>query len=393
MDKTKTADLYHYELISGILLIISFIAAICVANIDSLQLFYKDFVFSTVTFRYAQFVYKSPLIQVVNDGFMTLFFLLIGLELKFHLVCGEFQDKNNLVLPGVAAIGGIVAPAVIYWAFNYDSPETFKGWAIPIATDTAFMLGILSFFRRFIPTNLRAFIIGFSLIDDAIALLILAVFYTHSASMFAMFASVALIVVLFVLNRLKVMNGFYYIMVGVALWVAMVQAGVHGTLCGVIVALAIPVQIKTRANPSFQSLKNVLRPIVYYLILPLFSFVNAGISFDHFSVDIFKVDLVLGIILGLFVGKQVGIFLCSYLAIKLKWCTLPENVCWGKFYSIAVLGGIGFTLSLFIGDLAFEVDEPNYYMRVSVIIGSLLSAIVGTAILYFLLKKSKDHLD
>lgn len=393
MDKTKTADLYHYELISGILLIISFIAAICVANIDSLQLFYKDFVFSTVTFRYAQFVYKSPLIQVVNDGFMTLFFLLIGLELKFHLVCGEFQDKNNLVLPGVAAIGGIVAPAVIYWTFNYDSPETFKGWAIPIATDTAFMLGILSFFRRFIPTNLRAFIIGFSLIDDAIALLILAVFYTHSASMFAMFASVALIVVLFVLNRLKVMNGFYYIMVGAALWVAMVQAGVHGTLCGVIVALAIPVQMKTRANPSFQGLKNILRPIVYYLILPLFSFVNAGISFDHFSVNIFKVDLALGIILGLFVGKQVGIFLFSYLAIKLKWCTLPENVCWGKFYSIAVLGGIGFTLSLFIGDLAFEVDEPNYYMRVSVIIGSLLSAIVGTAILCFLLKKSKDHLD
>jgi NhaA family Na+:H+ antiporter len=393
MDKTKTADLYHYELISGILLIISFIAAICVANIDSLQELYKDFVFSTVTFRYAQFVYKSPLIQVVNDGFMTLFFLLIGLELKFHLVCGEFQDKNNLVLPGVAAIGGIVAPAVIYWAFNYDSPETFKGWAIPIATDTAFMLGILSFFRRFIPTNLRAFIIGFSLIDDAIALLILAVFYTHSSSVFAMFASVGLIVFLFVLNRLKVMNGFYYIMVGAALWVAMVQAGVHGTLCGVIVALAIPVQMKTRANPSFQSLKNVLRPIVYYLILPLFSFVNAGISFDHFSVDIFKVDLVLGIILGLFVGKQVGIFLCSYLAIKLKWCSLPENVCWGRFYSIAVLGGIGFTLSLFIGDLAFEVDEPNYYMRVSVIIGSLLSAIVGTAVLCYLFKKSKDHLD
>lgn len=393
MDKTKTADLYHYEFISGILLIISFLAALFVANIGAFQELYKDFVFSTVTFQYAYFVYQSPLIQVVNDGFMTLFFLLIGLELKFHLVSGEFRNRDHLILPSVAALGGIVAPAALYWAFNYQSPETFKGWAIPIATDTAFMLGVLSFFRRFIPSNLRAFIIGFSLIDDAIALLILAIFYTHSASIMAMFMSLSLIFLLIILNRLRIMNSFYYIMVGIVLWMAMVQAGVHGTLCGVIVALAIPAQVKVRANPSFQGLKNVLRPIVYYIVLPLFSFVNAGVSFDHFSFDILKGELALGIILGLFVGKQIGIFLFSYGAVKLKWCSLPENVCWGKFYSIAVLGGIGFTLSLFIGDLAFEVDTPNYVMRVSVIIGSLLSAIFGVGILYYLLRRSKDHLN
>lgn len=387
MERIKVANLYHSELVSGILLVISFIAAIFVANNSISQEIYKNFVFYPITFGYGRFVYKGPLIQLVNDGLMTLFFLLIGLELKFHLVCGEFQNRKKLILPGTAAIGGIIAPALIYWCFNFNSPDTLKGWAIPIATDTAFMLGILSFFGSFIPSSLRAFIIGFSLIDDAIALLILAIFYTKSSSAIAMMASVVLTVLLFVLNRLKVASSFYYLSVGILLWIAMVEAGIHGTLCGIVLALSIPVQINERTNPSFRGLENVLRPMVFFVILPLFSFINSGVSFDIFSLDILKTPLALGIIFGLLLGKQLGIFLFIYASVKLNYCSLPENIPWSRFYGIAVLGGIGFTLSLFIGDLTFEIADPNYVMRVSVVIGSLLSAIFGTGILAFLLNR------
>jgi NhaA family Na+:H+ antiporter len=388
MTRIKIANLYHSELISGVLLIISFVVAIFIANIESLQEIYVNFVFYPITFGYGQFIFKEPLIQIVNDGLMTLFFLLIGLELKFHLVRGEFQDRQILVLPGAAAIGGIAIPAFIYWCFNFNSPETIKGWAIPIATDTAFMLGILSFFSGFISSRLRAFIIGFSLIDDAIALSILAIFYSKSANFIAIMASGLLILLLFVLNRLKVISSFYYLFIGIFLWIAMVESGIHGTLCGVILALAIPVEKNSQSNPSFHSLENVLRPVVYFFILPLFAFINSGVSFDTFSPEIFTSILALGIIVGLFIGKQLGIFLFSYIAVKLNYCSLPHNVSWLQFYAISVLGGIGFTLSLFIGDLTFEASDPNYVMRISVIIGSLLSAIIGTAILIFLKKKA-----
>jgi len=383
MVKIKATNLVHSEILSGCLLIITFIAAICVANIPAFQEMYRVFVFLPISFGYGSVVHQSALINLVNDGLMTLFFLLIGLELKFHLVCGEFQDRKTLVLPTAAAVGGIVVPALIYLYFNVNSP-TVKGWAIPIATDTAFMLGILSFFGRFISSKLRAFIIGFSLIDDALALLILAIFYTKSSSLGAVAVSAVLIALLLILNRLKVERSFYYLAIGIALWIAMVEAGVHGTLCGVILALVIPVQVNGRLNPSFQGLEHALKPLVYFFILPLFSFINSGITFDNFSSDMLMNNITVGIVSGLFIGKQVGIFFFSYVAVKKKWCALPENIGWGKFYAIAVLGGIGFTLSLFIGDLTFEVEAPNFAMRVGVIVGSLLSACFGTFVLLYL---------
>ncbi len=393
MAKIRLIHLFNSELISGILLIISFVAAILVANTGPWQEIYKNFVFYPITFGSGDFIYKGPLIQIVNDGLMTLFFLLIGLELKYHLVRGEFQDRQTLILPTAAAIGGIVAPSLIYFWFNLDSIETLEGWAIPIATDTAFMLGILSFFGSFISPKLRAFIIGFSLIDDAIALLILAIFYSKSASMVAVIVSIMLIGLLLVLNRLQVTSSFYYLFIGIFLWIAMVESGIHGTLCGVVLALAIPVEKDDQVNPSFHGLENVLRPIVYFFILPLFAFINSGVSFDTFSLDVLNTPLAFGIILGLFIGKQIGIFLFSYVAVKLGYCSLPENVCWPRFYAIGILGGIGFTLSLFIGDLTFEASEPNYIMRISVIIGSLLSAVFGTGLLLFLKKKAYNIID
>lgn len=383
----KPESLYRTELMSGILLIISFLTAMALANSEASQAIYKNFVFYPVTFGSGHFLYQGPLIQLVNDGLMTFFFLLIGLELKFYLIRGEFRNKKTLILPGAAAIGGIIFPAFIYWVFNAHSKNTLAGWAIPIATDTAFMLGILSFFGKFISSHLRAFIIGFSLIDDAIALIILAVFYSKSASLVASITSLILTGLLIVLNRLKVASSFCYLFIGVFLWVAMVESGIHGTLCGVVLALVIPLEHNNQLNPSFHRLEKTLRPLVYFWILPLFAFINSGVSFSDFSLDLLTQPLALGVILGLLMGKQFGIFLFSYIAVKLNYCSLPANIGWSKLYAISVLGGIGFTLSLFIGEMTFEASYLNYVMRTSVIIGSLLSAMLGIVILSFLRNK------
>jgi len=382
MIKIKIRYLFDAELTSGLLLMISFALAVLVANIDPFANWYRDFVFLPITIGYQDVVYQAPFIQVVNDGLMTLFFLLIGLELKFHLVCGEFKEKKTLVLPGAAAIGGVVCPAAIYWCFNFDASATLKGWAIPIATDTAFMLGILSFFKSLLSTPVRAFIIGFSLIDDAIALLILAIFYTQSGHPLAIFICIGLVLLLIGLNRLKITSTSYYLGIGILLWIAMVEAGIHGTLAGIGLALAIPVQTDGAINPSFHRLEHQLRPIVYFLILPIFAFINSGIDLNAFQLDAWNNPLALGIIFGLLCGKQLGIFLFSYLAVKCKTCTLPAGLKWLDFYGISVLGGIGFTLSLFIGDLTFEAIQPNFVMRVSVITASILSAVWGLIILW-----------
>lgn len=381
MSKIKLTDLYNSERISGIFLMMSFLAAVLAANIEPFREIYKSFVFYEISLGFADFFYTGALIHIVNDGLMTLFFLLIGLELKFHLVRGDFQEKNSLILPGAAAVGGIVVPALIYYFFNRNSPETLKGWAIPIATDTAFMLGILSFFSSIVSSKLRAFIIGFSLIDDAIALMILAIFYSKSASFAAVVLSLVLSGLLFFLSWRQVANSAYYLLIGICLWVAMVKAGIHGTLCGVVVALTLPVTIREQLNPYFHHLETILRPIVYFLILPLFSFINSGISLKDFEMDLIVNRLSLGIIFGLFIGKQLGVFLFSYVAVKLKYCSLPSNVSWPIYYAVAVLGGIGFTLSLFIGDLSFDSIDKNYVMRLSVVIGSVLSAVMGVCLL------------
>jgi Na+:H+ antiporter, NhaA family len=368
------------EIFSGLLMMLVCFFAIFISNFDAFSETYKEFVFFPVVFGYGDFVYKTHFRAIVNDGLMTFFFLLIGLELKFHLVCGEYKDRKTLILPTAAAVGGIVIPAFIYLLFNFDT-DTAKGWAIPIATDTAFVLAILSFFGRVIPNNLRAFIISFSLIDDAIALLILAVFYTQSPNVWALLFTFLLVIVLIVLNRCHIRNSVAYMLVGTFLWGAMVGSGIHGTLCGAVLALAIPVEFNGKISASFHRLESTLRPLVHFLILPLFIFLNSGVDFETFSLNILMSDVSLGIVLGLFLGKQIGVSLFSYLLIKLRLCSLPSNVKVADFYAVSILSGIGFTLSLFIGDLTFDESGPHYAMRAAVIIGSLFSAILGTGVL------------
>lgn len=374
---------------AGILLIIAFTLAITICNNTLLEKYYISFIYSKISLILGNISLETTFIELVNDGLMTFFFLLIGLEMKFHLVEGAYKNKKKLILPTAAALGGVVVPALIYIYFNYDKPELIKGWAIPIATDTAFVLGILSFFRRYISLELRAFIIGFSLIDDAFALVILALFYTKTINIPALIISLAIIVILSILNYKQVKSLLYYTLIGMLLWASMVESGIHGTLCGAIIALFIPVNIKGEINTSFQKLENSIRPFVNYFILPLFVFMNSGILLRHFSFESICSSLTFGIIFGLFIGKQLGIILFSYPFVRFNFCNLPSDTSWLKFYSVAILGGIGFTLSLFIGSITFESGCPSNSMRAAVIIGSSLSTVLGIAILKFCIEVQK----
>lgn len=375
--KNNTSMLTKSEVLYGGIMMLSFVLAICIANIDLSAQHYIDFVFFSISIGYGEFSHQGTLINIVNDGLMTLFFLLIGLELKFYLVLGEYKNRRSLILPTAAAIGGVVIPALIYLFFNFNTPVA-KGWAIPIATDTAFMLGILSFFSRNVSQGLRSFIVSFSLIDDALALLIMAIFYTKSLNLIALEIFLGILLLLIAFNRYGVKNSFWYLGVGMFLWISMVKAGIHGTLAGAVIALTIPVAINDKINSSFQTLENILRPLVYFFILPLFIFINSGVSFDNITKEMLVSNVSIGIILGLFIGKQLGVAGLSYLAVKMNWCSLPYNVHWLKFYAISILGGIGFTLSLFIGDLTFEGEETKYIVHTAVIIGSLLSGFIGS---------------
>ncbi|WP_342270108.1 Na+/H+ antiporter NhaA [Rickettsia endosymbiont of Orchestes rusci] len=385
----KLRELIKSGSFAGILLIITFALALVISNNSFLNKYYIAFVYSNIFLSVGNLSLQTTFIELINDGFMTFFFLLIGLEMKFHLVEGEYKNKKKLILPSAAALGGVVAPALIYVYFNFDQ-STLKGWAIPIATDTAFVLGILSFFHRYTSLELRAFIIGFSLIDDAFALIILALFYTKTIYMVALCASLGIIVILSILNYYQVQKTLYYMAIGLLLWISMVEAGIHGTLCGAIIALFIPVNTGNVINSSFKKLEELIRPFVNYFILPLFVFMNSGIVLKHFSFKSVCSNVTFGVIFGLFIGKQLGIMLFSYPFIRLKFCALPKDTSWLKFYAIAILGGIGFTLSLFIGSITFESGCPSNAMRIAVIIASLLSALFGVIILNYAVKYSAD---
>lgn len=382
INKISLKRFIQAETFLGFLVIIFFILALIISNTNLFDDYYNSFIFTPISFKVGTFGFDTIFINLVNDGIMTFFFLLIGLEMKYHLVLGEYVDRKTLILPCFAAVGGFIVPALIYLLINFNE-STSKGWAITIASDTAFILAILAFFKDHISLKLRAFIIAFSLIDDALALLSLAIFYNETINIAAISISCALIAVLAIFNYyLKIKKTSYYIIVGIFLWIAMVESGVHGTLCGIIVALLIPVKLGNgRMNNHYHNLEKKLDYAVHYYILPLFIFINSGIVLKDFTIESILSNISIGIILGLFIGKQLGIFGLSYLSIKLGYCSLPSDTSFKKFYAISVLGGIGFTLSFFIGGLAFETEELDNSIRGAVILGSLLSAFWGLLML------------
>lgn len=382
------ASFLKMESAAGLLLMFAALVAIVCAN-SPLQTLYALFLDVPVEIRVGPLEIAKPLLLWINDGLMAVFFFLVGLELKRELVEGELSERKKVVLPGVGAIGGMLVPAAIYAYFNWADPVAMQGWAIPAATDIAFALGVLALLGSRVPTSIKIFLTSLAIFDDIGAIIIIAIFYTSKISLPALGIAAACIIVLLQLNRRNTTSKSPYLLVGAIMWIATLKSGVHATLAGVIVAMFIP--MRSKQDPSISPLKSLeedLHSIVAFFVLPVFAFANAGINLQGVGMAQVMHAVPTGIAAGLFVGKQVGIFGLCWLAVKLGLASLPRGVNWLALYGTAALCGIGFTMSLFIGSLAFEETGVNLLFdeRLGIIIGSLASGIVGYVVLRFALK-------
>ena len=381
-------EFFKWKSAGGVLLIVSALMAMVFAN-TPLKIYYQLLLSTPVEVRVGSLELAKPLLLWINDGLMAVFFFLVGLELKRELLEGELADKRNIILPGVGAIGGMLVPALIYLYFNYDDPIAVQGWAIPAATDIAFALGVLTLLGPRVPLSIKIFLTSLAIFDDIGAILIIAFFYTSKISLSALLIVGLCLPILAFLNKRNIIATSPYIFIGAIMWVATIKSGVHATLAGVLLAMFIPMRCET--DESFSPLKNLehdLHAAVVFFILPMFAFSNAGIDFSNVGVDALFHDVSVGITLGLFFGKQFGIFGICWLFIKLKIASLPQGMDWTRLYGTAALCGIGFTMSLFVGSLAFEETGVNLLFdeRLGIILGSLISGLAG----YFILRMSLD---
>jgi len=369
---------------AGVLLIVVTLVALLLQN-SALSGWYTGFLHTHVEIRFGDLQIAKPLLLWVNDGLMAIFFFLIGLEVKREVMEGHLSSRHQIALPAIAALGGMVVPALIFVAFNHGDSFALNGWAIPTATDIAFALGILSLLGSRVPLSLKIFLMALAIIDDLGAIVIIALFYTSELSTLSIaIASVAL-VVLWVMNRMGVVRKAAYLLVGIVLWVSVLKSGVHATLAGVALAFMIPLNSTDAEGNHLSLLKEMelgLHHWVTFLILPLFAFVNAGVDLQHISPEEMLTAVPLGIMVGLFVGKQLGVFGFSWIAIKLGWARLPEGSRWSQLYGVALLTGIGFTMSLFVDTLAYNDTQMYHYAdKLAILLGSFLSALAGYLLL------------
>ena len=378
----RFSSFFEKDSAPGILLMLSAVVAILIAN-TPLARYYDMLIDVPFIIGIGELEISKPLLLWINDGLMAIFFMLVGLELKREFLEGELSDRSNIILPGIGAIGGMFIPAGIYVLFNYSNPNTIDGWAIPAATDIAFALGIVSLLGSRVPTSLKVFLTSLAIFDDLGAIIIIALFYTSKISQLALGVAFTCIVVLFLLNRFGVMRKRFYLAVGAIMWVAVLKSGVHATFAGVTLALFIPVAKDNNGVSPLKSLEHDLHPIVYLFVLPVFAFANSGIALLGLSIDQVLHSVPIGIALGLFIGKQIGIFGLCFLAIKLGIAKLPSGMNLKALYGTAALCGVGFTMSLFIGSLAFEETGINMIFdeRLGILIGSVASGLVGYLVL------------
>lgn len=365
------------ESASGIILILAALLAIGLAN-SALAEHYQSFLNTQVQVRIAALDINKPLLLWINDGFMAIFFLLVGLEVKREMLEGALSSRVQATFPAIAAVGGMLAPALIYAFFNYEDDITRAGWAIPAATDIAFALGVMALLGKRVPTSLKVFLLALAIMDDLGVIIIIALFYTQQLSLTALAVGmVATLALLWMNSRGEDRIGLY-MLVGLVLWVAVLKSGVHATLAGVIVGFMIPLNGKRYASP-LKHLEHVLHPWSAYLILPLFAFANAGVSLDGIQLSDLLSPVPMGIILGLFIGKPLGIFTISWLSVKLGIAQLPSGVNFRQIFAVSILCGIGFTMSMFIASLAFEHGGLDYgsYSRLGILVGSTLAAVIG----------------
>lgn len=377
----------HSKTAPGLMLCLAALVALLFAN-SSLHHLYAGFKNIPIVLQVGKFVIDKPLLLWINDGLMAIFFLLIGLEIKRELIEGHLSTFNKAILPAIAAVGGLAVPALIYAYFNWNDPVTINGWAIPAATDIAFALGVMMILGDRVPTPLKVCLVAIAIIDDLMAIIIIALFYTAEISMQSlMLAGIGLSIAAF-MNWRNVTNLGPYIVIGLFVWGCVLKSGVHATLAGVALGLLIPLKAKNEEGKSpLKVMEKGLHSWVAFGVIPIFAFANAGISFEGITIETFMQPVTLGIMLGLFIGKQIGVMSITWVACSLKICRLPENTMWPQYYGMALLTGIGFTMSLFIGTLAFTDVSMTTPVRLGVLSGSILSAVTGITVLLLTTKR------
>jgi Na+:H+ antiporter, NhaA family len=381
-DRLKGAlAFFHHEAAGGLFLVAAALAALLIDN-SPLSWLYALFLDTPVGVRAGPLALEKPLLLWINDGLMAVFFFLVGLEIKRELLRGELSSVAQATLPALAAVGGMAAPALIYVAFNAGDPVGLKGWAIPAATDIAFAVGVLALLGNSVPSSLKIFLLALAILDDLCSIIIIALFYTDHLSWLSLGLAGIGIAVLWALNRQGVTRLAPYLLTGVVIWICVLKSGVHATLAGVVVAFALPLVSRNEGEPTLlEQLEESLHPWIAFGVLPLFAFANAGVSLQGLSFAKLLEPVPLGIALGLFIGKPVGIFGISWLAIKTGLAAKPEGASWAQLLGVGLLGGIGFTMSLFIGTLAFDEVDKAAQLRLGVLAGSLLSATAGYLLL------------
>ena len=378
---------FKLEAASGILLLISAIAALIVSN-SELSVYYFETLNKYLFIGINNFGLKLSVLHWINDALMAIFFFFVTLEIKREFLQGELSSIKQAMLPIIGAIGGMLIPALIYIYINIGNPNTLNGWAIPSATDIAFSIGILSLLGSRVPISLKVFLTALAIIDDLGAIVIIAFFYTGDLNIQYLLLMLVTFILLLVLNKFSIKKFTPYLILGLFLWFFTHESGVHATIAGVLLASVIPHRKKDHDFSLLIKIEHAISPYVAYMIMPLFAFANAGVSLEGLSLSSLMLPVPLGILLGLFVGKQLGVFVFSYASIKFGLATLPTNSNWVSFYAVGVLTGIGFTMSLFVGNLAF-VNNMEYMdgVKIGVLSGSLLSTVVGFVLLYLSSKK------
>ena len=378
---------FKLESASGLILLFSAIIALVVSN-GKFSENYFNLLEIYLTLGTDAFGLKLSLLHWINDVFMAVFFFLVSLEIKREMVQGELSNPKQALLPIIGAVGGMVVPALIYIIINIKDSSMLNGWAIPSATDIAFSLGVLSLLGKRVPLSLKVFLTALAIIDDLGAIVIIAFFYSGNVSTTYLMLMLFSVITLIALNRFNVRNFIPYLIIGIMLWEFTHQSGIHATIAGVLLALTIPHNTKNHKKSLLLNLEHKISPYVAFGIMPIFAFANAGVSMEGIAFNDLLSPVTLGIICGLFFGKQIGVFLFSYISIKLKFAEMPNNSNWIAFYVFSVLTGIGFTMSLFVGNLAFaEAQQHMSNVKIGVLVGSFASTILGYLLLVISTKK------
>ena len=379
---------FKLEAASGLMLLFTAVLALVVSNSDLNSTYIK--VLNTYFFLgFGKFGINLTVLHWINDALMAIFFFLVTLEIKREFIQGELSNPKQAMLPIFGAVGGMLVPALIYVVLNYKDPTSLNGWAIPSATDIAFSLGVLSILGKRVPLSLKVFLTALAIIDDLGAIIIIAVFYSGKIQILYLILMLICLVILIFFNKLNFKNFLPYLFVGLFLWEFTHQSGIHATISGVLLALTIPHKSNKRDKSSLLlKLEHSISPYVAFGIMPIFAFANAGVSLEGINMSSIMNSVPLGILLGLFIGKQVGVFIFSYVSIKMKLAEMPNNSNWVTFYGVGILTGIGFTMSLFVGNLAF-VEAPQYLsdVKIGVLLGSLLSTVFGYLLILLFSKK------